>query len=193
MLRTLFVLGIVAVGLRYSLKQPFYALLFYLWISYFRPEEWVWGGIVMQLNLPLWAGIYALVAAVLSREKLGFDFRSGLLGLFLLLALLSTSLSPHFDYSWPWFTEFVKLIVMTYLIGAMAHTPERFRLVLLTIALSLGFEVVKQGWAELIRHPGAVNSNQIAFLGDNNGVAVGVLLLAVRGRPPGFAGAAPRV
>lgn len=42
MLRSLLVIAAVLVGLRYSLKDPFYALLFYLWFGYFRPQEWLW-------------------------------------------------------------------------------------------------------------------------------------------------------
>ena len=29
-------------GTFYALISPFYALLFYLWNAYFRPEEWIW-------------------------------------------------------------------------------------------------------------------------------------------------------
>ena len=45
------------------------------------------------------------------------------------------------------------------------------------IALSLGFETAKQGWLELIRHPGASSQNTHPVLGDNNGVALGLLML----------------
>jgi len=53
----------------------------------------------------------------------------------------------------------------------------KFRLVLLVIVLSLGFEGAKQGWFYLVTSPGWANPNPIAFLGDNNGVAVGMLML----------------
>ena len=38
MLRALFVIGIICYGCVKSVKGPFYALLLYLWIAYFRPE-----------------------------------------------------------------------------------------------------------------------------------------------------------
>jgi probable O-glycosylation ligase (exosortase A-associated) len=41
----------------------------------------------------------------------------------------------------------------------------------------LGFEGAKQGWAQLILNPGGMNANDLAQLGDNNGVAVGMLML----------------
>lgn len=45
------------------------------------------------------------------------------------------------------------------------------------IALSLGFEAGKQGWAQLVLNPGARNDNPVPFLGDNNLVAVGMSML----------------
>ena len=32
-------------------QSPFYALLFYLWNAYFRPEEWTYGALIYSLNL----------------------------------------------------------------------------------------------------------------------------------------------
>ena len=45
------------------------------------------------------------------------------------------------------------------------------------MALFLGVEAAKQGWVYLITSPGHANPNPIYFLGDNNGVAVGMLML----------------
>jgi hypothetical protein len=59
----------------------------------------------------------------------------------------------------------------------LADDVKKFRLVLLTISVSLGFEATKQGWAELLIRPGAPNMNTLPLLGDNNGVAVGILML----------------
>jgi hypothetical protein len=41
MLRTLFVVLLITGGVNYSLQGPFYALLFYIWKAYLRPEDWV--------------------------------------------------------------------------------------------------------------------------------------------------------
>jgi probable O-glycosylation ligase (exosortase A-associated) len=53
----------------------------------------------------------------------------------------------------------------------------KLRFVFLILALFLGVEAAKQGWVYLITSPGYANPNPIAFLGDNNGVAVGMLML----------------
>ena len=72
MLRTLLVLIIIAIGIRFSFKQPFYALLFYLWNAYFRPEQWVWHSFVASLNLSFTVGSYLIVGTCVYIALLGF-------------------------------------------------------------------------------------------------------------------------
>ena len=40
MLRTIFVLAIMGIGFVYAFQGAIYSLMFYLWIAYFRPEQW---------------------------------------------------------------------------------------------------------------------------------------------------------
>jgi len=124
-------------------------------------------------------GIWTTFATVLSREeKFRFNLRVGMLVLFLLQGLVSTLVAPHSDLAWHWWVEFLKWVLMTYFIVVMATDVRKFRLILVVIALSLGFESAKQGWAGLILHPGGANMNELPQLGDNNCVAVGMLMLA---------------
>ena len=51
MLRLIFVSIIIVFGVGASLFSPFYALLFYLWNAYFRPDDWTYGGLIASLNL----------------------------------------------------------------------------------------------------------------------------------------------
>jgi probable O-glycosylation ligase (exosortase A-associated) len=177
-LRTIFVLALASVGFAYVFQGPFYALLFYLWIAYFRPETWVWnGGVIQALNLSYVAGLCTVVLVLFSRERFRGGLRVALLGLFLAQTFASTLFGIHTAYAWPFWIEFLKVVVVTYLIGCLANDTDRFRLVLLIIALSLGIEAGKQGWVNLIMHPGAPNPNTHPMLGDNNGVAVGMLML----------------
>jgi putative inorganic carbon (hco3(-)) transporter len=43
--------------------------------------------------------------------------------------------------------------------------------------MSLSFEAAKQGWWQLLTSPGSRNDNRSPLFGDNNGVAVGMLML----------------
>jgi probable O-glycosylation ligase (exosortase A-associated) len=112
-----------------------------------------------------------------SSERWRFDLRTTLLWLFLLQSGLSTWLGLDPAYAWPFWIEFLKAVVITYLIAILTTDVTRFRIVLTVIALSLGFESAKQGWAQLITRPGGQNLNTSPMLGDNNGVAVGMMML----------------
>jgi putative inorganic carbon (HCO3(-)) transporter len=177
MLRTIFVFGIIAVGVFYAAQGPFYALLFYLWNAYFRPEEWVWDPTIRSLSLSFIIGVYLVATSVLSARQFRLNLRTGLILLFFLQTLVSTVTSEHFDLSWSLWVEFSKVMLVSYLIVVLVDDQRRFRLALVVIALSLGFECAKQGWAQLILNPGAQNNNSNVFLGDNNGVAVGTMML----------------
>ncbi len=177
MLRLIFVFLIIACGSFASIFSPFYALLFYLWNAYFRPDDWTYGGLIASLNLSFVIGVYLVLATAFCRPRLRVSVRIALLALFFAVTLLSTIQSEHFYYSWSSWIEFSKVLIVSYVIVLLTNDRTRFRYVLLIIAMSLGFECAKQGWAQLYRAPGAPNNNPIPFLGDNNGVAVGAMML----------------
>src|SRR5262245_10812819 len=110
MLRTLFVLGIIAFGAVQSLRGPFYALLFYLWIAYFRPESWLWFDFVSSLNLSLIVGVGVLGSTLLSGRRLRLGYCPILMLLFVAQSLLSTLMSPASAYSWPFWQDFAKSV-----------------------------------------------------------------------------------
>jgi len=177
MLRTIVVLTLVGLGIIYAVQGPLYALLFYIGNAYFRPEEWVWSDFVRSIHLSFVSGAYLVLASLFSGQKLVWNGRIALLWLFLCQAFLSTLFSEQSAYCWSYWLEFFKVIVITYLIVVLVTDFAKFRLVVTVMVLALGLEQAKQGWVYLIIHPGGLNTNPILFLGDNNGVAVGMLML----------------
>jgi len=177
MLRTLFVSAILVVGAAFALQSEFYALLLYLWFAYFRPEQWVWSASFQAFPISYVVGVYLVFRWILSGTALRADLRTGLLAALLLVAAIATFASPYYAYCLPYLSDFTKAIIITYMIATLASDTSRLRIVILTIAFSLAFEGAKQGWAQLILNPGGTNTNEVAFLGDNNGVAVGMLML----------------
>src|SRR6186997_18168 len=100
MLRLLLVVIAIGIGSFYSLRSAFYALLFYLWIAYFRPEMWIWSDSLQGSGLSLYCGLYLVVATVV-RGNLRWIGTSGLLlVLFCLHSLISTLISPASAYCW---------------------------------------------------------------------------------------------
>lgn len=177
MLRTLFVVVCLTVGWGFALQSTVYALGLYLWIAYFRPETWAWSDIFATLNLSYFAGAYLVLRALLSGNSFRLSPRSTLLFVYLGWALISAWTSLHFEYSIGYWQEFAKAVIISYLITVIVQSADDFRFVLMVITFSLGFEAVKQGWAQLLLNPGAPNNNRIPFLGDNNLVAVGMAML----------------
>jgi probable O-glycosylation ligase (exosortase A-associated) len=177
MLRMIFVILIILFGAGASLFSPFYALLFYLWNAYFRPDDWTYGGFIASLNLSFIIGAWVLLATAVSLPRIRVSTRVILLALFFADSLFCTYYSEHPYWSWNSWVEFSKVLIITYVIILLTTDRIRYRTVLTIIAVSLGFECAKQGWAQLYIAPGAQNNNVIVFLGDNNGVAVGTMML----------------
>ena len=177
MLRLWFVGLLFAAGTVMAFVSPLWALMLYLWIAYFRPEMWVWEDSLSTLDISFYAGLLLLVRTVLSPVRFRIDRRSLLLFAFLLHAGISTWLGVYPAYSWIYYQDFIKSTIITYLISVLAFDYRSLRLIVLTIACSLSFEGAKQGWAQLVLNPGVENANRMPFLGDNNGVAVGVLMM----------------
>jgi probable O-glycosylation ligase (exosortase A-associated) len=178
MLRLIFASGLLLFGAVQSLRGPFYALLLYLFIAYFRPETWIWTNELRVLPFSFMVGLYAVGSAVVSREPFRFTAGTWLIVVFCLHGLLSTLLSPYFAWCFFWWQGFARVAVIAILIIGLVNTRERLRLTLVVLAFALGFEGAKQGWVHLISAPDQQNMNSIEILGDNNGVATGMLMLA---------------
>lgn len=170
--------AIVAYGALNVVKGPFYTLLLYLWIAYFRPETWLWDpDLYLSLDLSWITGIVLMAASVLGRIRWRFDLRTVLLALFVLQDAASAFTSKYFDYSYYYWRDFVRCAIITYLISVLVDDTRKLRLAVLVIVLSVSFESAKQGWLLLLLHPGAKNFNAVAMLGDENEAAVGLLML----------------
>jgi putative inorganic carbon (hco3(-)) transporter len=177
MLRTVFVVIALTAAWSFALQSPIYAACMYLWIAYFRPESWAWSDIFMSLNLSYLAGIYLVIRTFLGGVPIKLDARSWLLIAFLIHSLIATSLGLNSAVSFTFWWDFAKVMIVGLLLLNIIRTAADLRLVLIVIALSLGFEAGKQGWAQLVLNPGARNDNAVPFLGDNNLVAVGMAML----------------
>lgn len=175
--RLIFVFSIIGVGALYSLRGPFYALLFYLWNAYFRPEFWVWNDLLFSFRLSLIIYAFLLASSIPSFSKFRWNRQLILIALFFAQTVVSLMMSQYFDLIYDFWIEFLKVIGITLLITLLVDDEKRYRMTIAVIAFSLGFEAAKQGWAQFVLNPGATNSNTHVMLGDNNGVALGMIML----------------
>lgn len=177
MLRLAFAFSWVAFGGYYALQSPFYALLFYLSNAYFRPELWVWDNTTIRaLNLSFIVGIYLCLATIFSKERRPIDKSFFFVFLLLLHTLGSALFAEDFAYSWRYWQDFIRVIIIVYIMVLLVDNLAKFRITLMVIIWSLFFEI-KQGLVHIVLSPGEKNFNEHPVLGDDNGVAIGMLML----------------
>jgi probable O-glycosylation ligase (exosortase A-associated) len=177
MLRTLFVLFLTIVGGAASFRGPLEALLFYLWVAYFRPESWIYSEWFVTANISLISGIFVVVRMLVSNDRVRLDVGTALLALVVLHGGVSAWHSEWSDLAFPPYINFVKSLIIAVVMMSLVTSESRLRLMLSVIGISLGIEAAKQGWVYLLTMPGTTNINDIPFLGDNNAVAVGLFTL----------------
>ena len=177
-MRTIVVIILVIIGSVAALYGSFNALMFYLWLAYFRPESWIWSDFLQSYSLSLFCGVFLLASTFITGVKLRFTLFAGLLSLAAVHSLLSAVLSDYSTAALSSWMNFIKLIVISYLLTMLVRSEKELKITLIVISLSLGVEGAKQGWVRLITSPGSVNTNGQPFLGDNNGVAIGMIMLA---------------
>src|ERR1035437_2210049 len=102
MLRTLFILAILAVGTGAAIYSRFGALLLYLWFGIFRPQEWVWVDL-SSLHLSLIIGFVLVIPSLLTGifPNLFHPLSLGCL-LFLGTALVAQTNAIRPDIAWIW-------------------------------------------------------------------------------------------
>jgi probable O-glycosylation ligase (exosortase A-associated) len=176
MLRLLFVCGLVAIGAAAAVQSAFGALLFYLWNAYFRPEQWVYSSVVGQMHLSFTIAIVLGLRTVID-ARFQWNSRLTVIALIGIQGLISAVFAETADWSWMYLEEFSTVLIITYLIVLLVNDEQRLRTALLVIAVSLGLEAMKQGWVDFLLHPGSSSQNGHPVLGDNNGVAHGLLML----------------
>ncbi len=177
MLRTLFVLIVFFYGLYHSVKSPFHALLLYLWVAHFRPLEWAASSWLGDFHMSMIAAAVLVPYTLIAHRRYSMNTLQGFMLLFCLLGGISTWQSVDVAYSWVWYSGFIKVVVMSYLLSVLVDNLDKFRWVVIVICVSLGGEATRQAFTGLLSNTGAKNLNQIASLGDNNGVGLGMLLL----------------
>lgn len=174
MKRLLIALILTFSGILGSFRFPFYGLCIYIWFAYMRVQEWAWGApwfIAMRPSFVLAGAI--LLGAILNRENL---FRKNkfsvlVIGLWILF-LVSFINAVNYETAAFWFDYLTKLIILGLLMGGMVNTQERLIIVIVVLAVSLGFFGGKCGLFGII-HPGAkILQGPGGILADNNCLAV---------------------
>jgi len=140
MIRGILVRIIVAIAMPIAFLSPFNGILWYLWYSHGRPNDFIWPQYAFNSGALLLA-IATLAGYVLFELPYSpLRFR-GLIVMTIFWGWigLSTLASTDRVLSLPKFLQYTNILVITYLVAAMANTEKRVRAVLMVIAVGIGF------------------------------------------------------
>jgi putative inorganic carbon (hco3(-)) transporter len=177
MLRTLFILAILAVGTGAAIYSRFGALLLYLWFAIFRPQEWVWVDL-SSLHLSLIIGFVFVIPSLLTGifPNLFHPLSLGCL-LFLGTALVAQTNAIRPDIAWIWIDFFAKLMIVSFLMIRLINTRRRFLATIAVIALSLGFHSAKAGVAYILAGGTLFGEGLGGAFSDNGHYALAIVMI----------------
>jgi probable O-glycosylation ligase (exosortase A-associated) len=171
--RDLLVVGAVLISLPIALWRPFWGLLVFTWLAYMRPQDMAWT--VQDDRFSLWVAGAMLLGLLLwvGRERLATLAPPTVLMILLFLwvtVTAQTALLPDFTkVTWSGFGKVVLVAVLT---TGLVRTRERWRLLLLVTACSLGLLGLKYGVHGLLRGGARFDHGPGGFLHDNNDFAL---------------------
>jgi probable O-glycosylation ligase (exosortase A-associated) len=179
-MRDLLVLAMVLAMLPASVRRPFVGLIVFSWLAYMRPQDLCWG-FARTLRLSFVVGV-AMIAGWWAYEQgkrrfAVWDTRSVLMGVLLLLVSISyAGAQKHETYHNTYFLEYAKIVVIALFTTAQIDSRQRLRVMLWTIALSLGFFGVKNGLLGALRGGTTILRGPGGMLEDNNDFALALVM-----------------
>jgi len=150
MLRTIAFILAMTVGISAAVWTRFGGLLFYLWFSLFRPQDWVWID-VEAFRLSLFAGALFVLPSLLSGvwPNLTHPISIGSI-LFLANALVAQTNAIDPATGWFWLDFLFRQVLVSLLFISIVNTPRRYTVAIAVIACSLAFHASKFGAGYLL-------------------------------------------
>lgn len=179
-MRDLILASIVLGSIPFVLRNPFYGLLLWVWLSIMNPHRLTWGFAYSMPWAQIAAGVFLL--GILFNLKKIYSFPRNGVTAAMILFLIWIGVSPFFSFHpeeelWHW-SRAVKIQMMV-LIGFLV-VSERRHLNLLTavLALSIGFYGIKGGIFTIATGGSyRVWGPDGTFIGDNNTLALAVIMV----------------
>jgi len=139
MLRGIIVRLIVMFAVPMSFLSPFSGVLWYLWYSHFRPNDFIWPQYAFKTGAMMLA-IATLAGYVLFEMHYSPLRWRGLIlmTLFWLWIGLATVFATDRTLAFWKFSQYTNILIMTFLVAAMANTEERIQNMLRVMAVSVG-------------------------------------------------------
>lgn len=172
-LRDLLLIAVVGVVIMATFWRPWLGALGWTWIGMMNPHKLTWGA----QKLPVAQGIAGatLLALLFTKDRRSVPLSFETVLLFALIAYftLTTVFAWYSWVSWPRWEQVMKILLFCFVITMLIYGRFRIHMLLLVIALSIGFYGVKGGYFSIVtggqyRVWGPGNS----FIGDNNAIGL---------------------
>lgn len=139
MFRGVIVRLIVIFAVPISFFSPFNGILWYLWYSHFRPNDFIWPQYAFKTGAFLIAGATLGGYAVFEWRNSPLRWRGLVtMTLFWLWIGLSTVFAIDKSLALGKFSQFTNILIITFLVAAMANSEARIRAMLTVAAVSVG-------------------------------------------------------
>lgn len=172
-LRDLLVMGLIGAVIAATFWRPWIGALGWTWVGMMNPHKLTW--VLQKMPFAQGVALATLVGLLYARDRRPppLTFETVLLVVIALYFTLTTALAWYSWVAWPRWEQVMKILLFCFVITMLIHGRFRVHLLLLVIALSIGFYGVKGGFFSIItggqyRVWGPANS----FIGDNNAIGL---------------------
>ena len=178
--RDLFVLTVVVISIPLALRTPFAGLLTFTWLAYMRAQDLCWG-FARNMRFSLFVAVAMIAGWVLNDSRKRPFMRLDIRSVLMLSLLVSTTISlvmakEQGDFVMRRYFEFLKIIIVALFTTGQVDSRKRLRLLMWTIALSLGFYGVKGGIHGILSGGSVILRGPGGMLEDNNDFALALCM-----------------
>src|SRR5262244_1630100 len=139
MVRGITVRLIVLIAVPMSFFNPFSGVLWYLWYSHFRPNDFIWPQYAFKTGALLIASATLLGYTIFEMQYSPPRWRGLIIAaLFWILVALATVFANDHSLALGKLSEYTKILVMTFLVAAVATTEDRIRIMITAMGASIG-------------------------------------------------------
>lgn len=179
-MRDLIVFAIVMLGLPMAFRRPYAGLLLFSWLAYMRPQDLCWG-FARSMRFSLFVAMAMLVGYFVHeagrRRFTIWDVRTRAMTVLAILVSVSFATAQvQTEYEVQYFIEFIKIVVIALFTAGQVNSLERFRWMVCTIAICLGFYGFKGGLFGLLSGGAPILRGPGGMLEDNNDFALALVM-----------------
>jgi probable O-glycosylation ligase (exosortase A-associated) len=173
-MRDLLVLGLVLVSVPVGFFWPWIGTIIFAWLGYMNPHRYAWG-VARAFPVAQAVALAVLAGMLFTRDRGPMPRRPEVILLFLLWGYftLTTFFALNEHGAWMQWEKVSKILLMTFVTMWLINTPTKLRLLLMTIAMSVGLLGLKGAmWVIASGGQNRVLGPPGSFLGENNEIGL---------------------